>query len=532
MREDSSHEVIIKNAKVVDGTGNPWYDADVGISRGRISAIGRLSCDADRVIDAEGLATAPGFIDTHSHSDLMILVEPEAREKVMQGVTTQIVGQDGLGAAPLEDGGVDNWRRYLSGLNGDPEIDWNWRTFSEYLRRIEDSRPATNVASLVGHGNLRAMAMGMDNRTPTPGELGRMKQLLESAMKDGAFGLSTGLVYAPCTYADLAELIELSRVAAAHRGILVVHMHNESDRLLDSVREVVTIGMKANVAVHISHFKAIGKQNWTKVGEALAMLEDARVRGIDVTFDQYPYVASSTFLSMLLPAWVHEGGVKRLLERLQDRQVRSRVIAEVDQVRSRETGWDKVIIASVETQGNKQLEGRTVEEIATARNISPLEAVMDLILEEKNAVGMIRFVLSEEDVRAVMRSPLQMVCTDGLILGKPHPRAYGSFPRVLGSYVREGVIQLEEAVKKMTSMPAQRFGLLDRGLLRPGMWADLVVFDPATIADEATYENPRQYPKGIRYVLVGGEVAVDDGKLTDTRAGRVLRHSTVSVQDS
>jgi len=522
-------DLIVKGGRVVDGAGNPWYRADVAIHEGKIVAIGRLGGKADHLISVEGLVVAPGFIDTHSHSDLMLMAEPEARQKVMQGVTTEIVGQDGLGEAPLQDDVVDDWRRYLSGLNGDPDIEWSWRSFDEYLNRLESARPAINVASLVGHGNLRLLAMGMENRPPTASELEEMKRLLDEAMAQGAFGMSTGLIYPPCVYAETAELTELCRVVSSRGGVFVAHMRNEGDKLFESIDEVIAIGRDTGIPVQISHFKASGRQNWGKVVEALEMLDRARTEGVDVTVDQYPYIAGSTFLSSLLPSWALEGGTARMMERLGDEATRKRIAAEMSGAgRGREWGWEGILVTSVKSERNRRFEGKTVGKIAEERRQEPVEAVLSLIVEEENAVGMASFSMSEDDVRTVMRSRLQMVCTDGIVLGKPHPRVYGSFPRVLGPYVREGVLRLEDAVRKMTSMPAQRFGLLDRGLLRPGMRADVVVFDPETVADRATFQDPHQFPQGIEYVIVNGTVTVDGGNHTGARAGKVLRHAPTS----
>jgi len=518
-------DLVIKDGMVVDGAGNPWYKANIAVTKGRIAAIGMLDTDAERVIDAKGLVVAPGFIDTHSHSDLMLMAEPEARQKIMQGITTEVVGQDGLGEAPLRDDVVDDWRRYLSGLNGDPDIDWKWRSFAEYLDELEAAGPATNVVSLVGHGNLRLLAMGMEDRQPTTTELEEMKKLLAEAMRQGAFGLSTGLIYPPCVYADTTELVELCRVTAAYGGLFVVHMRNEGDRLLESIDEVVAVGKGAAIPVHISHFKASGERNWGRVGDALRMLEQARMDGVEVTVDQYPYLAGSTFLSSLLPVWAHEGGTEKMLKRLRDGATRTKMSADmIGEERGRSWGWGNILVTSVSTEGNKRFEGKTVEDIAEARRQSPIDTVFDLILEEENAVTMVSFSMCEEDVRTVMRSPLQMVCTDGIVLGKPHPRAYGSFPRVLGRYVRDGVLRLEEAVRKMTSLPAQTFSLHDRGLLKPKMCADITIFDPDTVIDKATYRNPIQFPQGIEYVIVNGVVTVEDGEHTGECAGRVLRH--------
>lgn len=521
-------DLVVKGGRIIDGTGNPWYSADIAITGGKITEIGKIKGEAELIIDASRLVVSPGFIDAHSHSDLMLMAEPEARQKIMQGVTTEVIGQDGLGEAPVIDDLIDDWRRYLSGLNGDPEIEWGWRGFGEYLDAIEEARPSVNVVALIGHGNLRLVTIGMENRDPTATELAEMKQVLSRSMREGACGLSTGLIYPPCVYADTEELTELCRVVSAHGGIFVVHMRNEGDRLLESIEEVERIGIDSGVPVHISHFKASGERNWGKVVEALNALEEARGEGVDVTVDQYPYVAGSTFLSSLLPTWMHEGGVEKMLERLRDSDIRKKVAEDMrGSGRGSGWGWGNILVTSVKTEGNRGSEGKTLEEIARARGGTPLEALFDLILEEDNAVTMVSFSMSEDDVRTVMRSPLQMVCTDGIVLGKPHPRAYGSFPRVVGRYVREGVLRLEQAVRKTTSMPAQRFDLHYRGILRPGMCADVAIFDPKTIVDTATYDDPIQFPEGIEYVIVNGEITVEGGEHTGVRAGKILRHGKI-----
>ncbi|MCW4035954.1 MAG: D-aminoacylase [Candidatus Bathyarchaeota archaeon] len=519
------YDLIIKSGRIVDGTGNPWYRADVALADSRISGIGNLDTRAETVIDAEGLVVAPGFIDSHSHSDLVLMAEPEARQKIMQGVTTEAIGQDGLGEAPIRGDLVDDWRKYLSGLNGDPDIEWGWRSFGDYLDALERAGPSTNVVALVGHGNLRLLAMGMENRSPTDSELEEMKRLLSDSMKEGAHGMSTGLIYSPCVYADTGELTELCDVVSAYGGVFVVHMRNEGDRLIESIGEVVGVGRKTCVPIHISHFKASGEKNWGKSVEALERLERAREAGVDVTADQYPYVAGSTFLSSLLPVWMHEGGTEKMLARLETPDEREKAAAEMTR-RGRGTswGWGNVMVTSVKTERNRRLEGKTLEEIAGIRMQTPLDALFDIVLEEENAATMVGFSMSEGDVRTIMQSPCLMVCTDGIVLGRPHPRAYGSFPRVIGRYVRGGVLRLEEAVRKMTSLPAQRFGIHERGLLKPGMCADITIFDPNTVIDTATYEDPIRFPKGIEYVIVNGEVTVEKGAHTEMRAGKILRH--------
>lgn len=429
-----------------------------------------------------------------------------------------------MGEAPIREADVAEWRRYLSGLNGDPDIEWTWRTMDEYLSALEEARPSINVASLVGHGNLRLAAVGMDDRRPDAEELTEMKRLLAESLRDGAVGLSTGLIYAPCVYSDTSELIELCKVTATHGGVFVVHMRNEGDKLLEGIDEVVEVGEASGVHVHVSHFKAGDEANWGKSVHSLERLEKAKARGVQVSFDQYPYTAGSTFLSSLLPAWVHAGGVERLLERLRDPDIRKRIRQEYTAGRSRAPKWDRLLATNLQTDKNKVHEGKTMKEIAEARGQTEVDSLMDVVLEERNATSMISFTMSEEDVTRIMAHPLGTVCTDGLLLGKPHPRAYGAFPRVLGKYVRDGVLRLEDAVRRVTSHPAQIFGLRDRGLIRSGYMADVTVFDPKTIEDLSTYKDPRRHPRGITHVMVNGVLTVEDGEHTGARAGRVHRH--------
>ena len=517
-------DLVIRNTKIIDGSGNPWYQADLGISGERIAKIGRID-EGHQIIDAAGFVAAPGFIDTHSHSDLNLIAEPEAMQKTMQGITTEVVGQDGLGEAPITDETLGDWRRYLAGLNGNPEIEWSWRKFGEYLDALEKSETSTNVASLVGHGNLRLLAMGMENRAPTQAELATMKRLLDVSMAAGGFGLSTGLIYPPCVYADTAELTELCTVAASHGGIFVVHMRSEGSGLFDSINEVAKIGRDAEIPVHVCHFKVSGPDNWGKAGEAISLVEAHRRDGVNLTADQYPYIAGSTFLSSLLPISAHEGGVERMLERLRDPYARAQIRDLIAESRGLNWGWHNILVTSVNTEKNKPQEGLNLMEISERRKEDPIEALFNVIMEEENAVTMVSFNMSEEDVRTIMKSPFQMVCTDGIMLrGKPHPRVHGSFPRVLGRYVKEGVISLEDAIRKMTSLPAQTFGFRNRGLLKPGMYADITVFDPDNIIDKGTYQDPIQFPVGIEYVIVNGKITVERGTHTGMRAGKVLRN--------
>ena len=519
------YDLVIKSGRIVDGAGNPWYPGDVAVTKGRISAVGKVDKSAKETIDATGLVVSPGFIDAHSHGDLVLISEPETKIKIMQGITTEIVGQDGLGEAPLTDDTVDMWRRYLSGLNGDPDVDWEWRSLGDYLARLEAARPSVNVASLVGHGNLRLVTIGMEDRKPTSAELEKMKRLLDDSLNEGGIGFSTGLIYPPCVYADTTELTELCKVTAAHHSIFVVHMRNEGEKLLDSIDEVVSVGQDSGVSVHISHFKANGRANWGSAPQAIARVEEARRNDVDVTFDQYPYTAGSTFLGSLLPPWAHEGGLDDLLTRLRDEKIRSKLTSylnhEGDEGSPNE--WVRILITNVRTSRNKCFEGKYVSEIAKELGKEPAEVILDLVLEEENSATMATFTMDEGDVRSIMRCSLGMVCTDGIVLGKPHPRAYGSFPRVVGRYVREGVLRLEEAIRKMTSYTAQTHGLMNRGVIRPGLAADITIFDPEKIEDTATFEDPIQYPRGIEYVIVNGKISVNKGTFLGRRSGTVLR---------
>lgn len=530
-------DIIIRGGRVLDGAGNPWYTADVGIEGNRIAALGRLDgATADRTIDATGLMVAPGFIDTHTHSDLMVFVDPKLEPKIRQGITTDVLCQDGISAAPTRRSHAPAWRKYLAGLDGDPPMEWSWESFDEYLKAIEGVRPGINTAALVPQGNIRQWVLGLENRAPSAAELDRMKVLIDECMEAGAFGMSIGLIYLPCVFSDRTELVEQFKVVGRHHGIMVIHMRNEADYWLEAIDETIDIARRAEVGLLISHFKAVGKQNWDKMPIALEKLEQARASGVDVCFDQYPYTAGSTILSAILPPWAVEGGNAAMLERLQSKAARERIRREFETGLPPEAGgwdnivrcagWNGIFISSVGSEANRWCEGKSLAEIGAATGKEPADAAFDLLLHENGAVGMIDFIASEECVRQALSHDLQMVCTDGLLLGsRPHPRSYGSFARMLGKYVREErALSLQQAVRHMTSMPAARLGLRDRGIIRPGMRADITVFNAETVRDTGTYMEPRQFPEGIPYVLVGGQVAVDRGVHTGVRAGEVLRH--------
>ncbi len=526
-------ETIIRNGRVMDGTGNPWRKADVGIIADRIVAIGDLSAAGSgsaKTIDATGCIVSPGFIDMHSHSDMAFLVNPVVEPKIRQGITTEVVGQDGIAAAPMAPEHVVRWRRHLSGLNGDPPVSWAWRSIGDYLDALEEAGVGHNVATYVPHGNVRLVVMGPDDRPATPDEMRRMQDAVVRSHEEGAFALSTGLIYPPCCYADEGELAALAAATAKAGGFFVSHQRNEGFRVIESMIEMIGAGEPHGCPVHFSHFKAAGEANFHKLPAMFELLEGARGRGLDVTFDQYPYTAGSTMLSSLLPPFAHAGGTDMLLKRLADpaqREAMRQGMIEPQggwESMSRNTSWEKVMVSSVASAKNTGLIGKSLAAIAESRGVDPYTALFDIVLEEDNAVGMVSFSQSEDNVRAIMQHPYHMFCTDGLLGGSPHPRVYGSFPRVLGRYVREHhVLDLANAIRHMTAFPAQRLGLKNRGLLREGFHADITVFDPETVLDRATYENPRQFPVGIKYVMVNGKLVVEDERATGVVAGRVLR---------
>lgn len=486
---DQPFDLIVRNGTVIDGTGAPGVLADVGVRAGRISAVGTVDGLAKREIDATGRAVTPGFIDVHAHDDAAVLQTP-MDFKVMQGVTTDIVGNCGAGMAPRNPA-----RPPMPGVNlvlgavsqGD------WESFAEYMDTVDRAQLALNVGCFVPHGAVRYAAMGTDRRPPDDAELAQMREHVRNGMAAGALGFSTGLIYPPGAFAETNEVIELAKVAGEHGGIYMSHMRNEAEQLLEAVEEAITIGREARCPVEISHHKASARSVWGKTVDSIAMIEKARDNGTDVTFDVYPYTAGSTILSAAR-------GV------------------------TREIDGDEILVASV--QSHREYEGKTLNEIGAMLGIDEPREVVNRVLSEEPSAVAVFFSMHEDDVRRVLAHPLCMIGSDGIPspTGKPHPRLYGTFPRVLGTYVRElGLVSLEEGIRKMTSLPAQRMNLPDRGELREGFAADIVVFDPATIADTATYQEPRQYPVGIDYVIVNGEVAAEHRRHTAARPGKLLR---------
>ncbi|WP_052144656.1 N-acyl-D-amino-acid deacylase family protein [Halalkalibacter okhensis] len=528
-------DTLIKNGFIIDGTGNKGCHQLVGIKGDKIILPENESeIVAKEIVDASGLVVAPGFIDIHTHSDITLLVDSRGASKVSQGVTTEIIGNCGMAATPYPPARKNEIREAGSVIYA-KEVEWSWEDYEEYLKKFQITGVSMNVGFLIGHGAIRAAVMGFDDRKPTEVELERMKQYIKEGMKLGAVGMSSGLEYPPGMFADVDELAELCKVVAEYGGIYSTHMRNEDDYLLDSIKESIEVARRSGVSLQVSHLKAVGKQNWGKVNDAIKLLENACHEGFNVNYDFYPYTASSTSLTSQLPKWAQEGGWARLEERLLDEDLRQQIKKEVTVKLETSVSWHSIMIASVQTKINKELEGKNLEEIADLKQKTPVEAMLDLIYEEKGAVKMIKFSMSEQDVRTVARGKLSMVGSDGyalavdgpLSMGKPHPRSYGSFPRVIDQYQRkEKLFSLEEAIYKMTGAAAKKLNFTDRGIIKGGSFADLVIFDPDLIKDAATYTDAHQYSKGVHSVYVNGEKAYEKGKFLDPKSGMVARTGT------
>lgn len=526
----TSYDVVIKDGLVVDGLGTPGRVDDIGIVGDSIVRIGRIpSSRGALVISARGMVVAPGFIDVHNHTDTGILVNPKAESDVHQGVTTLVAGQCGDSPFPLSDAMFEEGEKRLREEYG---LALAWRDIRGFYARIDNAGMALNFASFVGQGTVRAAAMGYGDRKPEPAELALMKKLVADSMAGGAFGISTGLEYAPGGFSSTEELIEVCRAVAPYKGMYATHMRDEEDFVVEAVDEAIRIARESGLPLQISHLKTGYVRNWPKLGTILGRIEAARSAGLDVFCDRYPYIASATGLDMYFPLWAREGTTEAFLRRLQDPALREKLAAAVASQEANIGSWDKVLISGVDTEKNKGLEGMNVLEASRISNKVPYDFMKDLLIEESDRVGIVQFAMSEDNLKTLMAHPLVGIGSDGSALapygplgkGKPHPRSYGAFPRALSMYVREDkLLPLEAMVKKMTSIPAVRFGFTRRGVLQAGNFADIVVFDPDKVRDKATWANPHQYPEGIPYVLVNGKVVVRDGEHTGNMPGAVLR---------
>lgn len=522
---------VLRGGTLLDGTGAPGQPVDIGVVGGAIAAIapwGALPPGGEE-LDCTSLVVCPTFLDTHSHSDLMVIREPGLSMKAAQGVGLDVLGQDGVAVAPLSEATRPQMARTIAGLDGTLDR-WTWTDVGGYLDAVEQARPGIHIATLVPHGNVRLEVMGMDDRPATSGELAAMCHLLEQGLDQGAIGLSTGLIYPPCCYAPTDELVALGRVLQRYDRPVVVHLRSESDYLLEAVDEMVSVGRQSGCRVHISHFKIAGRANWGKVDALLERFDAAARDGVQLTADQYPYTAGSTMMGAILPPWCHSGGVERTLTLLSDadsrRRIRDAMLADGPHAWDNFWSWaggEGIFVSDVPSGRRPEIIGLSIQQIADAQGQDPVECALDLLRDEAMGVSMIAFSQSEDVVARILAHPAVNGCTDGLLLGKPHPRCYGAFPRILRLARERGLVPLPELIRKLTSQAAEALTLRGLGVARVGASADLLAFHPDEVQDLATYQAPRQLPVGMPHVLIAGEPVVRGGALTGARPGRVVR---------
>ncbi len=531
-------DILFRGAKIIDGTGAPWYRGDVGVKDGRIAAVGELSKeDAKEKIDVCDRILCPGFIDVHTHSDFVVFRDPVMLSKLHQGITTQFVGQCGQSAAPVNEKTRELLESYLGFILAGTKISWNWKTFDDWLKEVEKLPLALNMATCLGHGTLRVAVMGFEDRKATSTEIETMKNLLREGMEAGSFGLSTGLIYPPGVYTPKEELLELAEVLRETGGLYMTHMRNESAELLNGVAETIELGRLGGIPVQISHHKVLGKENWGLVKKSLQMVDEAREEGIDVTIDQYPYNNCSTSVRACLPPWAQAGGVQSICERLENRETREKIAEEirVSMDMSKPCGWESMLRHGGGPEGalvvycpnTPQWEGKNLREIASAMNMDPVESAFEIIMKNNGNDLACYAAISDDDIKTVLSHPATMIGSDSIPPAegaKAHPRSFGSHSRVIAKYVREEkTLTIENAVQKMTALPAARFGLQRKGLIRPGMDADMLIFDEKKVLDKATYEKPTELAQGMDIVLIGGNKVLDGGSYTGTASGTVIR---------
>ncbi|NWF98173.1 MAG: D-aminoacylase [Nitrospirae bacterium] len=529
-------DIFIANGLIIDGSLSEPFEGCIAISGDKISFIIKKNSaknifNADNFIDAEGMVISPGFIDTHAHSEFTLLADPRAEAKVCQGITTEINGNCGLSAAPLYGEAFEHRESDLKEYC----IKERWHDFNEYFMLLKNREPALNFLSLTGHGNIRASVIGYKNKKPDSLEMKKMQELLRKSFTEGSAGLSTGLIYPPGVYSDTEELIDLlnnSDVNSSKTGIYTSHIRSEGDHLIEAVEELIRIGEKTGVPVHISHIKTNGKENWHKIDDVISLIENARNNKIKITGDRYPYIASSTDLDTILPSWAYEGGAKEELKRLKDSKIVKVLKQQIIDRHPEPEYWENITVSSVVSEKNKWMEGKTISHIANSRKLNPLDALIELLVEEKIRVGAIFTAMNEDNLKRFLSLPYIMIGTDSsarsfsgiTFRGNPHPRGFGSFPKFVGKYVRDkSIMELKEAIFKITSLPSETFGLQNRGLIKEGFYADIVIFDYKKIHDNATFEKPFLKPSGIQYVFINGKPVLYEGKITGIRPGRILK---------
>lgn len=531
------YDVLIKNGRIIDGTGDPGFYADVAIRDDSIAAVGSLDeAEADQVIDATGLTVTPGFIDMHTHSDYTLLIDGNAESAIRQGVTTEILGEN-QSAGPLLGAARIELERSLEPTPLDPD----WTTLGDYFSRLEESGVSVNVASYVGSGQVRMAVMGSENREPSDAELSEMESLVDQAMQEGALGLSSALSYVPNTFMGVDEIVRLAKVAARHGGIYATHLRHQNLEIESGIREAIEIGRRADLPVHIFHFKVKHPKMWGKFYQYTSLVDEARAEGITVTADLYPYIAGTTNLAASMPPRFLDGGTEKMLELIRNPEVRAEIRRDIDRGLpewenevAEAGGWGRMVVSAVQKPENKKYEGKSMAEVAEMMGKDPVDAMCELLLSEGGRVPMIQHAAAEADLEHAIGLPWTAIGSDGVAMnpddfpwmGRPHPRSYGTYPRVLKVYVKEkGLVPVSDAIRKMTGLPAQILGFQDRGLLRPGMKADVVLLDAEGVADRATFENPQVYPLGIEYVFVNGVMVLDRGNHTGAHPGRVLRRT-------